>query len=143
MGKKEESKKLGQISLDFYFSEQEDNLKSELKMDNKTKEDKEEGFYCEICDCKVQDSSSYLDHKNGKMHNKNLGISLKKFTDSSLEEVKEMLELKRRQKYGEENLAEDEEMEEEDEEDEEERLRRKKREKKKRQKARKAESSYY
>jgi U4/U6.U5 tri-snRNP component SNU23 len=28
------------------------------------------GFYCEVCDALMKDSSSYLDHINGKKHNK-------------------------------------------------------------------------
>lgn len=125
-------------------------------MASEVKEDKgeqnEKGFYCEVCDCIVKDSLNYLDHVNGKRHNKNLGISLKKFTDCTLEEVKEMLELKRRQKNemessylddNDDDEEEDEEAKEKDKEDEQERLRRKRREKKKRQKARKSESLYY
>lgn len=56
-------------------------------------------FYCEVCDCELKDSSSYLDHINGKRHNRNLGISLKNFQDCSLEEVKEMLNKKKRDYY--------------------------------------------
>lgn len=52
-------------------------------------------FYCEICDCELKDSANYLDHINGKRHNRNKGINLKQFKDSSFEEVKAMLQKKR------------------------------------------------
>lgn len=127
-------------------------------MDLQVKDDKggpsESGFYCEVCDCIVKDSLNYLDHVNGRRHNRNLGISLKKFTDSTLEEVKEMLNLKRREREERLERGDDEErddmeqggvMEDEGEEEEEEeteedreRLRQLRREKKKRQKARRA-----
>lgn len=105
-------------------------------MDASVKEDKREnGFWCEVCDCIVKDSLSYLDHVNGKRHNQNLGINVKKFTDSTLEEVKEMLEIKRRER---DEQATDGYLMGETDEDFEERARQLKREKKKRQKARRA-----
>jgi U4/U6.U5 tri-snRNP component SNU23 len=35
------------------------------------------GFWCETCKCLLKDSSSYLDHINGKKHQRNLGFSMR------------------------------------------------------------------
>lgn len=35
------------------------------------------GFYCEVCKCLLKDSVSYLDHVNGKKHQKALNFSMR------------------------------------------------------------------
>lgn len=35
------------------------------------------GYYCSVCDCILRDSQSYLDHINGKWHNRALGMSMR------------------------------------------------------------------
>lgn len=35
------------------------------------------GYYCSVCDCILRDSQSYLDHINGKWHNRALGTSMR------------------------------------------------------------------
>ena len=39
-------------------------------------EETEKIFYCAKCEVQLRDSSSYLEHINGKQHNKNLGMSM-------------------------------------------------------------------
>ncbi|MES1918948.1 zinc finger, matrin-type 2 [Bonamia ostreae] len=54
------------------------------------------GFYCESCECLLRDSHSYLDHVNGKKHQKLLGMHMR-VQKSSVDQVRKKLkELKNR-----------------------------------------------
>lgn len=46
------------------------------------------GWHCKVCDCFLKDSHTYLDHINGKKHQRNLGYSMRveKSTTSQLKE---------------------------------------------------------
>uniref|UniRef100_A0A3B0MVJ4 Zinc-finger of C2H2 type/Zinc-finger double-stranded RNA-binding, putative n=1 Tax=Theileria annulata TaxID=5874 RepID=A0A3B0MVJ4_THEAN len=38
---------------------------------------KQGGFFCKTCNCLLKDSQSYLDHLNGKKHNRLLGMTMR------------------------------------------------------------------
>lgn len=63
------------------------------------------GWHCKVCDCYLKDSLTYLDHINGKKHQRNLGYSMRT-EKSTTEEVSSRLQqlIEDRKKKEEEEL---------------------------------------
>merc|ERR1712190_532463 len=54
------------------------------------------GFWCSCCECLIKDSSAYLEHVNGRRHNRNLGMNMK-VEKIGIDRVKEKLKSMRKE----------------------------------------------
>mmetsp|Transcript_5954 Transcript_5954/g.14173 ORF Transcript_5954/g.14173 Transcript_5954/m.14173 type:complete len:223 (+) Transcript_5954:41-709(+) len=50
------------------------------------------GYWCSVCECLLKDSHAYLDHINGRRHNRNMGMTMQ-VKKSTADEVAERIKM--------------------------------------------------